>query len=451
MVEQARQWASDTRSGGQYDIRFRTIAADTGQLRWIRCQGRAYFSPLGEVYRFVGIAQDVTQEQPTRQQLAASDGLNKLTTALSGTGVYRVDLLTDELVHSSTFAYRVCGNANAKLSRIEFLLALHPQDELLRQAALEQATRTGVLVYEPRFIWPDGTIYHTRIVGVMHRDETGKPLFIVGLVEELTQYTISPASLSTTELGFKTLISASPVAMGVFQGQNLVVETANEAMYSLLECDREIIGKPLLAALPTLRDQSFAVLLQRAYTSSEMVTSSHQLVSFWQQGQLINRHYTFFFTPLWDSYRNLYAILATALDVSDQFIAQKRLEVSDARFRTIIEQAPMAIGLLKGRAMLVEVGNAKLFEAWGKTKAVLGLPIREALPEIEEQGFLELMDNVFNTGKPYFGHSMSVQLVRKKKPEVVYFDFVYTPLRDTSGAITGIMLMATELPQPIST
>jgi PAS domain S-box-containing protein len=67
-LKQAVATAYDFKSGGNYDITFRTID-DNGKLKhWIRCKGRAYFNHENELWRFAGIVQDVTREQLDRQE-----------------------------------------------------------------------------------------------------------------------------------------------------------------------------------------------------------------------------------------------------------------------------------------------------------------------------------------------------------------------------------------------
>ncbi|WP_223833843.1 PAS domain-containing sensor histidine kinase [Spirosoma profusum] len=67
-VSQAVQWAMTPQSNGLFDETYRTIGADDGQLRWVRFHGRSYFSEAGEIYRFAGVAQEVTQQILTQQR-----------------------------------------------------------------------------------------------------------------------------------------------------------------------------------------------------------------------------------------------------------------------------------------------------------------------------------------------------------------------------------------------
>ncbi|UFH53142.1 PAS domain-containing protein [Spirosoma sp. KNUC1025] len=71
-VTKAMQWAMNPQSDGVYDETFRTLGVDDGKLRWVRFYGRSSFSSVGEVYRFAGVAQDVTQQELARQQETAA-------------------------------------------------------------------------------------------------------------------------------------------------------------------------------------------------------------------------------------------------------------------------------------------------------------------------------------------------------------------------------------------
>lgn len=81
--------------------------------------------------------------------------------------------------------------------------------------------------------------------------------------------------------------------------------------------------------------------------------------------------------------------------------ALEKLLRSETRLRYLIANAPVAIGLLRGREMVVETANQRILEIWGKDESVVGKPLVEALPELIGQGFLELLDKVYLTGIAY--------------------------------------------------
>jgi PAS domain S-box-containing protein len=68
-VNQAVLWALNSESHGYYDIQFRTIGTQDGQVRWLHCRGQAYFDQQGIAYRFSGIAQEITEHKLAQQSL----------------------------------------------------------------------------------------------------------------------------------------------------------------------------------------------------------------------------------------------------------------------------------------------------------------------------------------------------------------------------------------------
>jgi light-regulated signal transduction histidine kinase (bacteriophytochrome) len=82
-------------------------------------------------------------------------------------------------------------------------------------------------------------------------------------------------------------------------------------------------------------------------------------------------------------------------------------------------------------------------EVWGRGKDVIGQPLFKAIPELTGQGFKALLDNVCETGEPFYGYGFPIILHRNGKDETIYFDFVYKPLYEAeehrSGRASGLI------------
>ena len=119
--------------------------------------------------------------------------------------------------------------------------------------------------------------------------------------------------------------------------------------------------------------------------------------------------------------------------------------------QSIISAAPIAIGLFTGKEMTIEIANIKILELWGKTEEVIGKTLKEALPEIQGQGFLEILDQVYRSGNPFFGNEQYVMLERHNRFEEVCFNFVYQPVKNGGGQTSSIMVIATEVTEHVNT
>lgn len=114
-------------------------------------------------------------------------------------------------------------------------------------------------------------------------------------------------------------------------------------------------------------------------------------------------------------------------------------------FSTVIEQAPVGIGVLRGREMVVESANTLMLELWGKTKTILNLPISVALPDEDGKPFVQLLEDVYKWGESLVGNEVKVFLLRNGRLETAYFNFSYQPIRNDGGVTSGIIIIATEV------
>src|SRR5690606_26543928 len=107
-----------------------------------------------------------------------------------------------------------------------------------------------------------------------------------------------------------------------------------------------------------------------------------------------------------------------------------QLQVDNTQLKSMFEQAPGFICVLKGAEHRFEIANAAYRELTGN-RDLIGKSVREALPEVEGQGFVDLLDGVFATGRPHLGRDVPLELTDPAGGTVQrYIDFIYQPLLD---------------------
>ena len=99
-----------------------------------------------------------------------------------------------------------------------------------------------------------------------------------------------------------------------------------------------------------------------------------------------------------------------------------------ARLAEVFRRAPSFLAILRGPEHVFELANDRYYQLVGD-RDILGKPVREALPEVEGQGFFELLDGVYRTGEAFVGADMRV-LVRA------------APRPAARGAVPGVRLPA---------
>ena len=133
-----------------------------------------------------------------------------------------------------------------------------------------------------------------------------------------------------------------------------------------------------------------------------------------------------------------------ASDAREQTFAMER-RLGD-QLRRMFEQAPGFMVILRGPQHVFELANAAFSHLVGD-RNLIGKPLLEVLPEVAEQRFPRLLDEVYATGKPFVGSGMAVVLQREQgvAPEQRYIDFVHQPLIEADGSISGVFVEGTDV------
>jgi len=123
------------------------------------------------------------------------------------------------------------------------------------------------------------------------------------------------------------------------------------------------------------------------------------------------------------------------------------LRAEGERLRALFQQAPGFMCMLRGPEHRIELANAAYLQLVGH-RDVVGKPVRDALPETEDQGFIALLDRVYATGEPFVGCGAEfiVQAGPDSAPEQHFLDFVYQPITDDeTGRVSGIFIAGSDV------
>lgn len=136
--------------------------------------------------------------------------------------------------------------------------------------------------------------------------------------------------------------------------------------------------------------------------------------------------------------------LEQALASVDRALAEAKLERQ--RLSDVFMQTPAAIAVLEGPTHVFTVSNPLYRELIGG-RSVVGMPVRDALPEIAGQGLFEALDRVYETGETFSANAMLVHVDRNADgiAEPVYLDFVYQALLTPDNRPFGIVVFAVDV------
>jgi hypothetical protein len=130
-------------------------------------------------------------------------------------------------------------------------------------------------------------------------------------------------------------------------------------------------------------------------------------------------------------------VIAMVVETTASVLADRRAAVERDRQRRMLGQMPGFAAVLAGPEHVYEYVNDAYVSITGRENFV-GNSVRAMLPELGGQGFYELLDHVFSSGERFVTHGMELHL--RGSDESRFIDFVYEPIRDDSGAVTGIFV-----------
>lgn len=139
----------------------------------------------------------------------------------------------------------------------------------------------------------------------------------------------------------------------------------------------------------------------------------------------------------------------TIQDITEQFTARKKIESSENRLNLLIEESPVRIIFLTGPDMRIELANDIVLKSWNKDKSIIGMTLKEVLPEIDSQPFFELLDKVYATGEPIAMKGAPVKYKINGELIQYYYDFWYKPMLNNIGEVYGILSTAVDVTEKI--
>ncbi|HEX9965605.1 MAG TPA: PAS domain S-box protein [Allosphingosinicella sp.] len=149
--------------------------------------------------------------------------------------------------------------------------------------------------------------------------------------------------------------------------------------------------------------------------------------------------FTFSYSPLRDETAGVGGMLCTVVETTATVLAERDRLSETERLRQLFDNAPGFMAVVRGPDHVFEMANASYQRLVGRTD-LIGKPVRKAVPEVEGQGLFEALDKVYRSGQPFSGRSVAVRLQRQPggPREERLLDFVFQPIFDSTGAVSGI-------------
>ncbi len=136
---------------------------------------------------------------------------------------------------------------------------------------------------------------------------------------------------------------------------------------------------------------------------------------------------------------------AATIQADNRRLARERTQLLE-----MFAQAPGFVAILTGPEHRLQRMNVACAELLGH-RDIVGIPAREALPELATQGYHDAMDAVYATGEPFQGRQSPIMLSYPSRDvwETRYIDFMFQPLREPDGQISGVFVQGHDVTESV--
>jgi PAS domain S-box-containing protein len=242
-----------------------------------------------------------------------------------------------------------------------------------------------------------------------------------------------PTILKTTV----ALILQSPVPIVTLWGEPGVM-IYNDA-YAAFAGKRhpQILGLDVLDAWPEVADWNSNVM-QTVFHRGETLSVQDQELVLQRHGRAEPAWLNLDYSPVVDDNGRIAAVIAIVVETTAKVRAERRISGERERLRRMFDAAPGFTALLEGPEHRFVMANPA-YEALVGRK-VVGKTLAEAIPEVTNQGFADLLEKVGASREPFIGRAVQVVLGDEGHEQEKFVDFVYQPMTGDDGELIGIFV-----------
>jgi len=156
------------------------------------------------------------------------------------------------------------------------------------------------------------------------------------------------------------------------------------------------------------------------------------------------------YSPIPDENGKPAGVIAIVVETTERVLAERRNREEFQRLQNLFEQAPTFMAMLSGSDHRFELVNPEYLNLVGQ-RDIRGKTIVEALPELSDQGYVELLHKIFRTGEAVKRSSERLFLRSKQRGalEERFVDHVYQPIRDENGNVTHIFVQGSDVTERV--
>ena len=201
--------AVETQIQGEYNREYRIITRD-GSIRWIHDRAFPIRNSLGEVYRIVGVADDITDRHYAKVALYEREQQFRVTFEQAAVGIAHGGLDGEMLLVNQKYC-DILGYPHEEMITKSYLEITHPDDLHLDNDYMRQLI-AGEIPYfslEKRYIRKDGSCVWANLTVSLLRSPDGTPQYNMAVIEDISDRKQAEAALQASEERWQLALKGS--------------------------------------------------------------------------------------------------------------------------------------------------------------------------------------------------------------------------------------------------
>ncbi|SFF21655.1 PAS domain-containing sensor histidine kinase [Spirosoma endophyticum] len=288
----------------------------------------------------------------------------------------------------------------------------------------------------------DGLLRWVRFSGQGYFNEAGQVIRLAGIAQDVTLQMAADQNQPHLLASFEQ----SPVGIAMItDNQKLIFQMANP-LYSALagRNPQELVGKPLLKAIPELAGQGFDELLKRVMRTGEPFMAQEARAEIRRGDQFDFMYVDYHVQPQRNSIGTITGVLIVTIDVTNQVLARQKVAESEAHLQLLRDTVPAMIFYLDAEQRYQSYNG--VFMDWFKVNATeaIGKTVREFLDEQAYKSVRPYLD------KAYGGQQTRYELHAPSRMNTDrWLSIVYTPHLAEDGKVIGVIVLSTDITQQV--
>jgi two-component system sensor histidine kinase VicK len=107
--------------------------------------------------------------------------------------------------------------------------------------------------------------------------------------------------------------------------------------------------------------------------------------------------------------------------------------------QSLVDALPIGAAIFSGPQHTISAANQEMLTIWSRDSSAVGKDLHDAIPELKDQSFFELLTGIYQSGIPFHDPNGKASLMINGELQLVYFDYWLKPINDTEGKVIGVM------------